>query len=358
MKIAVYTIALNEEKFVERWYESAKDADYLLIADTGSTDKTKRIAKKLGIKVVDISIKPWRFDDARNTALALLPDDIDYCISMDMDETLSEGWREHLETMTSSQVNYYFNLTFKDESETVPLNRFINERIHKRHGFRWKALMHEYLVLDRLENYTIDFCEGLEISHHPDPEKSREQYTDLIKAALAEDPESKRYHFYEAMQLRQINKKESIKVFKKMLKLKGEKDLDLVTGALCELAKLEINKFEYWVQKAIDFSPQRREPLVMLAAYALENEDWQKAYDNSMAAVNIVKKYYGLTTGEFAWGHLPYNILAVARNNKDLDKDSETYNQDKLSLPNSLIICENFDLFGELARQTEQDSMV
>jgi len=36
MKIAVYTVALNEEQFVERWYNSAKDADYLLIADTGS----------------------------------------------------------------------------------------------------------------------------------------------------------------------------------------------------------------------------------------------------------------------------------------------------------------------------------
>ena len=40
MKIAVYCIALNEEKFVESWYNSAKDADYLLIADTGSTDCT------------------------------------------------------------------------------------------------------------------------------------------------------------------------------------------------------------------------------------------------------------------------------------------------------------------------------
>ena len=40
MKIAVYTIALNEEQFVETWYESAKNADYLLIADTGSTDAT------------------------------------------------------------------------------------------------------------------------------------------------------------------------------------------------------------------------------------------------------------------------------------------------------------------------------
>ena len=40
MKIAVYTIALNEEKFVERWAESCKDADYRLILDNGSTDGT------------------------------------------------------------------------------------------------------------------------------------------------------------------------------------------------------------------------------------------------------------------------------------------------------------------------------
>ena len=102
MKIAVYTVALNEEQFVKRWYESAKDADYLLIADTGSTDKTKEIASELGIEVHSISVAPWRFDDARNSALSLIPSDIDYCISLDMDEVLSEGWREELEKLPSS----------------------------------------------------------------------------------------------------------------------------------------------------------------------------------------------------------------------------------------------------------------
>ena len=57
MKVAVYTITLNEAKHIARWYESAKDADYLLIADTGSTDGTVDIARSLGIKVVEISSK-------------------------------------------------------------------------------------------------------------------------------------------------------------------------------------------------------------------------------------------------------------------------------------------------------------
>jgi glycosyltransferase involved in cell wall biosynthesis len=51
VKIAVYTITKNEEKFIQKWYESAKDADYLVILDTGSSDDTVKIAESLGISV-------------------------------------------------------------------------------------------------------------------------------------------------------------------------------------------------------------------------------------------------------------------------------------------------------------------
>ncbi len=97
MKVAIYTIALNEEQHVERWYESSKEADYHIIADTGSSDNTVKRATDLGITVVKIGISPFRFDDARNASLAAVPLDADICISMDMDELLLPGWREELE---------------------------------------------------------------------------------------------------------------------------------------------------------------------------------------------------------------------------------------------------------------------
>ena len=46
MKIAVSAISHNEEKHVKRFCDSAKDADIIHIADTGSTDKTVEIAKE------------------------------------------------------------------------------------------------------------------------------------------------------------------------------------------------------------------------------------------------------------------------------------------------------------------------
>jgi glycosyltransferase involved in cell wall biosynthesis len=92
VKIAVYAISKNEAMFVERFC-SAVDADLILIADTGSTDNTVELAKQHGAQVPEICITPWRFDDARNAALALLPRDIDVCVSLDLDEELQPDIR-------------------------------------------------------------------------------------------------------------------------------------------------------------------------------------------------------------------------------------------------------------------------
>src|ERR1700758_845125 len=99
MRVAVYSIAKNESKFVERWIASAKGADAIVVADTGSTDDTIRKLIIHGAAVHKITLDPWRFDHARNVALALVPGNIDICISLDLDEVLQQGWREAIDRL-------------------------------------------------------------------------------------------------------------------------------------------------------------------------------------------------------------------------------------------------------------------
>ena len=47
VKVCVYAICKNEEKFVDRWYESIKEADKIVVLDTGSTDNTVQKLSKL-----------------------------------------------------------------------------------------------------------------------------------------------------------------------------------------------------------------------------------------------------------------------------------------------------------------------
>ena len=130
MKIALYAISKNEEQFVKRFCESAKDAEVILIGDTGSTDDTVGLARECGASVAAIRIKPWRFDKAREAVLALLPDDVDVCISLDLDEVMEPGWREEIErvwTADTTRLRYKF-----DWGCGIA---FFYEKIHHRHGY-------------------------------------------------------------------------------------------------------------------------------------------------------------------------------------------------------------------------------
>ena len=46
LKVVVYAISKNEEKFINRWYNSVKEADQVYVLDTGSKDNTVELLKK------------------------------------------------------------------------------------------------------------------------------------------------------------------------------------------------------------------------------------------------------------------------------------------------------------------------
>lgn len=302
MKIAVYTIALNEEKHVQRWYNSVKNADYILIADTGSTDRTVEIAKSLGINVFNISIKPWRFDTARNVALALLPDDIDMCVSLDMDEVISENWRETLEQTTGNQITYVF---YNDEN-------FVNNRIHARHGFMWKYLMHEGIVPDRTEMID-EFCPGIEVTHVPDREKPRTQYLQLLKDALAENPDIGRYYRYLTKALEADGQfEEAEKYYLKVLNIPNFPNED-AAKVYHRLSEIIPEKTGEYLLLCLETAPHRREPYYYIAKWYGEHERWKECLDWCNQALKIEKITVDVFKDNNAWGNSMIELYNKAR---------------------------------------------
>src|SRR5258708_35588682 len=138
MKIAVYTIALNEAAHAERWANSAADADYRIVADTGSTDDTVERLTNAGVTVHRIAVRPWRFDVARNAAMALIPDDVDVCLTLDMDRFLEPGWRSNREAEWTPDTTALFCRVVYLASADDPtrLQAWPGKKFHHRCGDR------------------------------------------------------------------------------------------------------------------------------------------------------------------------------------------------------------------------------
>lgn len=330
MKIAVYTIAKNEERFVERWYESAKDADYLLIADTGSTDNTVHIAEKLGINVVHIDIKPWRFDKARNAALKCLPHDIDFCIALDMDEVLIDGWREALENVPTNTTRPRYPYTWSWNADGTPGLVYGGDKIHSRHHYRWKHPVHEVLVCDGRE---VQNWIDLQIHHHPDHTKSRGQYLPLLELAVKEDPLDDRNAFYYARELFFAKRNdEAVRQFVRHLRLPKATWRPERAASMRYLAKLEPQDREGWLLRAVAEAPERREPWVDLAQYYYEHKRWSSCLAAAQRALEITVKPLEYLCEEFAWGALPFDLAAIAAYNLGLRDEAATYGAHALEL--------------------------
>jgi glycosyltransferase involved in cell wall biosynthesis len=349
MKIAVYTIALNEEQFVWEWYNSAKDADYLLIADTGSTDNTVNLAKSLGIEVVPISVYPWRFDDARNASLAALPKDIDICISLDMDEVLVPGWREKLEGIQPETTRPRYKYTWSWNEDDTPGLEYGGDKIHARHGYRWKHPVHEVLVADRIQE--VQEWTSLEIHHHPDSTKPRSQYLPLLELSVREDPHDDRNAYYYARELFFYGQYDAaLKEFKRYLELPTARWGAERAAAYRYMAKCSPAVGDSYLEDAILEDSSRRESYVALAEWHYKNSNWQECYDNAMEALSITEKPLDYLCEEFAWGSLPHDLVAISAYNLGNIEEAIAQTKQAMDLNNDPRLATNLDHYLSLLK--------
>lgn len=323
MKIAVYAISKNEEQFVQRFCDSAKDADLILIADTGSTDRTVELALECGAKVHDIFIKPWRFDKARDTALALIPGDFDVCISLDLDEVLEPGWREEIErvwTAETTRLRYKFDWGCGIS--------FFYEKIHHRHGYHWHHPVHEYPRPDGRITEVYAHTDMLLVSHHPDPTKSRGQYMPLLELAVKEDPHCPRNAFYHARELTFYHRwPEAIVALKKYLEMPEANWQNERCYAMRLLGKAYsetgINDEALkWHRLAVAEAPGTREPWVELAEITYRHSMWAESYAAAKTALGITDKALVYTMDPSVWTEKPWDYASIAAWNLGLKEEA------------------------------------
>jgi len=330
LKVIVYTIAKNEEKFVDRWVDSMSEADEIYVMDTGSTDNTVEKLRQRGVNVTVNPISPWRFDVARNESLNLVPDDADICVCTDLDEVFEVGWRDLIEKVwicgnkergTRLVYAYYWEVN----EDGTPLVAIGYNKIHDRHSVVWVGAVHEYVgVKEGYELFHIE-QEKLILRHYPDITKSRASYYDLMVERLEAVPD-------DTMMLNYITREHLLRKEYQSVIEKGNRYLSIV-NRLDEPAEKErraelfcwMGQAFYELGEPIQMHkayllamaelPLSRTPLVQLADRCCISGDYISALGYIERAIRIPINHLDYSNDRNALGDHPYYVAYVSAMN-------------------------------------------
>lgn len=352
MKICVYAIAKNEEKFADRFVDAAAEADVICVLDTGSGDGTVERLEGRGVIVRQEIIDPWRFDEARNRSMELIPEDTDIAVCADLDEVLSRGWRGKLEAAWKEDTEQARFTCVRSRNGDGSLGTsFLIGRAHKPGAFRWKYPVHEVLVRADGKPFsnTVDVPE-MEAEHLPDNAKSRGQYLHLLELAAAEnrsDPRCAHYLGREYMYYRRWD--DAIRELERYLKLPGaaweeERAAAMRYLAECCLWSGEKRRARQWAIRSMAEVPEQRENWYEMEKIAYHLERWDDVVFAGLQCIQRTERSRTCINDAEVWGAAPWDLLSIglwhtgdkvgainaAKRAAELEPDNERINRNLL----------------------------
>jgi glycosyltransferase involved in cell wall biosynthesis len=102
MKLSATIVTLNEERNIARAIESLRFADEVVVVDSGSSDRTREIALRLGARVIE---EPWRgYAAQKNFAASCAAND--WILSIDADEAVNEELESEILVLKQGEPSY------------------------------------------------------------------------------------------------------------------------------------------------------------------------------------------------------------------------------------------------------------
>jgi len=188
--LSVVMIVKNEEEMLGRCLESVKDADEIVIVDTGSEDKTKEVALKYTDKFYENEYV-WNdnFGEARNFAKNKATGD--WILSIDADEQLEEGGIAKIKETIEEAVA--LGRRSIDVNLNCATNSLFYPRIFKNDpDIFWKGAIHECINLSEKTKSDIKITYSYSPAHKNDPDRSLR----ILEKEVSENPKAIREVFY------------------------------------------------------------------------------------------------------------------------------------------------------------------
>ncbi len=329
--ISLCMIVKNEEKVLERCLNSVKDlVDEIIIADTGSTDRTKEIAGRFTKNIYDF---PWidDFSAARNFAYDKATKE--YILWLDADDIIlpedAVKFRKLKKTLSSDIdiVMMLYNIGFDAQGKVT--FSYYRERLSKNiPRFRWSEPVHECL---QLGGNIINSDIGITHAKPPGARSSRnlEIYENLLSKGTKLSP---RGTYYYARELKDNGRfEDAIDAFEQFLD-SGLGWVEDNIAACGELAKCyreqgDSKRAFRAMLRSFQYDTPRGELCCQIGYHFKEQKEYRKAafWFNLVLTLENPQSSWGFHQADF-WGYIPCIECVVCYDHLGKHEKAERYN--------------------------------
>lgn len=357
ISLSLCMIVKDEELVLDRCLKSCyKLFDEIVIVDTGSTDKTKEIAKKYTDNIFDFK---WcdDFSLARNFAIEKCTKK--YFMWLDADDIIRESELKKLfnlkENLDKDTDIVMINYATSFDENNKPNFEYFRERIIKNNGkYKFSDPVHEAIT----PTGKIIF-KYITIEHRKIKENKKNRNLKIYEKLKKKTPLTPRQQFYYSREL-YYNKKidKALKNFLKFIKQKNgfyENKID----ACNILSKIYLEKNDFENAKQILFHSfvydlPRAENLCNLGYIYQEEKDYEKSVYYFLLAKECEYKKFNLSFNKTEYyNFIPYIELCVGYYYlKDYQKSYYYNSLAKEIKPNDEIILKNEQILTKILEKT------
>ena len=278
--ISLCMIVKNEEDTLARCLSSVADfVDEIIIVDTGSTDRTKEIARPFTSDIYDFV---WIDDFAAARNYAFSQATMEYILWLDADDFLRERDRSKLaelkDTLDPSvdSVTMEYHLAH-DEYGNVTVKNRRNRLVKRSNSFRWIGRVHEYLeVWGHIINSDVAITHA---SMHHDRNRNIAIYENALQAGETFTPRDLYYYANELQD--HARYEEAIQYYEQFLET-GQGWIEDNLSACGKMADCHhaLGNEQLELESAIrslQYAAPRAEICCRLGFYFMQKSEWQSS---------------------------------------------------------------------------------